>query len=88
MLKSGLIILKGYLYTNHLIAKGDNMGATAITRNGERSHQLLDIGFKYSGEEFTLDDIRVHWTDVVCDTDKKWKSTIESITKEIERRKK
>ena len=61
------------------------MNTKVITR-GVRTHQLIDLGLKYNGADFTLDDINVHWTELTCDTDEEWIEKIEKIRKEIERR--
>lgn len=50
----------------------------------ERVKQLLDLGLKYNGEDFTDDKtIFVNNLDVLCYEDEKWNETIEKIKERL-----
>ncbi len=57
------------------------------TRREDRVAQLSKLGLRYNGEEFIQDDINVHHTEIICDTEEQWNKKITKIEKEINRRK-
>ncbi|GAG50681.1 unnamed protein product [marine sediment metagenome] len=55
-------------------------------KNRNRAAQLTNLGLIFNGNEFILDDINVHWTEVICDDNEKWDKMVQKIKAEIERR--
>ena len=51
-----------------------------------RCNRLWDLGLRFNGLEFMLEDFNVHWTEVQCDDDIVFDKKIESIKKEMSRR--
>jgi len=54
----------------------------------KRCDQLFKMGLKYNGQEYFLDDINVHWTEMTCDSAQEWDSKMLKIKEEIARREK
>ena len=52
-----------------------------------RMNELCDLGLKFNGSDFIKDDFNINWTEITCDTDEVFNKKIESIKKEMERRK-
>jgi len=53
----------------------------------KRVDQLIEIGLIYNGQEFIKDDINVHWTELICESDESWDKLVFKIKAEMERRK-
>ena len=49
-----------------------------------RADVLFGIGLKFNGQEYSLDDINVHWTEITCDTDEVFNAKVDKIKAEIQ----
>ncbi len=56
--------------------------------NTKRMDILFELGLKYNGDSFIKDDINVHHTEIICDSDKVFSAKIDKIKTELELRSK
>lgn len=60
--------------------------AAAEERLSNRLKSLSEIGLKFDGEQYVMNDINVHVVEIKTLSDEEWETMITKITKEIERR--
>jgi signal recognition particle subunit SEC65 len=53
----------------------------------KRCDQLFKLGLTFNGKYYRKDDINVHWTEIITETNKDWNKIISKIEAEIKRRK-
>ena len=53
----------------------------------QRVDALFELGLRLNGSEYVHEDFNVHWTEITCDTDKEFDAKLESIKKEMLKRK-
>jgi lipid II:glycine glycyltransferase (peptidoglycan interpeptide bridge formation enzyme) len=56
-------------------------------KNAQRIEKLRKMGLKFDGSQFVLNDINIHWTEIVSLDDKDFDELVEKVRVEIERRK-
>jgi len=52
----------------------------------KRCDQLAELGLKFNGQEYRMNDINVHWTEIICDSDEEFEKKLSLIKKEIKKR--
>lgn len=57
-----------------------------MSNHTERLELVSKLGLKFNGAEYKLDDISLHWSEIMCDSDEEFDNKIKSITAEIKRR--
>lgn len=67
--------------------KAAELKAKMDAQNKSRSNQLAALGLNYNGQEYTYQDINVHWVDITTFSEGEWSELIEKIVPEIENRK-
>jgi len=56
-------------------------------KNAHRIEKLKEMGLKFDGSQFTINDINVHWIEIVCLSDKEFDDLVNKIQIEMKRRK-
>ena len=59
---------------------------TLTNRTEQRCNQLFEMGLKFNGAEHVKDDFNVHWTEIICSSDKEWNEIISNIKNEMKER--
>jgi hypothetical protein len=67
--------------------KAAELKAKMDAQNKSRSNQLAALGLNYNGQEYTYQDINVHWVDITTYSESEWNELIKKITPEINNRK-
>lgn len=67
-------------------AKAERKRQEAKEKEHERFKQLTALGLRWDGEQFTKDDINVHWVEVRALDDAKFDELVAELRTEIERR--
>ena len=52
----------------------------------KRADQLFQLGLKFNGVDYALDDINVHWVEIACDSDEEFEGKVADIRAELARR--
>ncbi len=57
-----------------------------MSNHTERLEKINELGLKFNGAEYILDDINLHWSEIMCDSNEVFDEKIKKITAEIKRR--